>query len=216
MSKSISTFCIVFFFLAKISAQDKFSFPKSSDLGLNITNVLSSFIGNSNGDLDIESFPFMVKINRKNNAIRFGLGLNLVNSNELLTDVEQFILNNFQISGRVGFERKKYIGNKFGFFYGLDVISTFRNEESTFSNNVDITNIIENTLGFGGGPVYGFEYYLNKFMYLGAEGSFYGIYTSANRKEIFEFNPTINSERQTSGFNARLTAPTRLYIMVRF
>jgi hypothetical protein len=202
--------------MSKICAQDKFVFPNSTDLGLNITNVLSSFIGNTNGEVDIESFPFMVKVNRKKNAVRFGLGINLGNTNELLTDVEQFIFNNYQLNARVGFERKKYLGNKFGFFYGLDLVSTFKNQESTFSNNIDITNIIENTTGFGGGPIYGFEYYLNKFMYLGAEGSFYGIYTSSNRKETFEFNPSINSERQSSGFNARLTAPTRLYIMVRF
>lgn len=216
MSRSITTFCIALFLLLKIAAQDKFTYPESSDLGLNITNVLSSFIGNDNGNADIESFPFTVKINTKKNAVRFGLGLNLVNSNELLTDVEQFLLNNYQINARVGFERKKYLGNHFGFFYGLDILSTFQNEESTVSNNVDISNIVETTIGVGGGPVYGFEYFLNKHMYLGTEGSFYGIYSSANRKEIFEFNPAINSERKSSGFNARLTAPTRLYIMVRF
>ena len=216
MRKTSFYFILIFFISVNVSAQDKFTFPKSTDLGLNITNVISSFIGNSSSEVNLESFPFVVKINRKKTAIRFGMGIDLGNSNETLAEVEQFIINNYQLNGRVGIEKKKYLGHKFGFFYGLDFIGAIKNEESTVSNNIDVSSIVENTLGVGGGPVYGFEYYLNKYMYLGTEGSFYGIYKLTNRKESFEFTPEINTERKITGLDARITTPTRLYIMVRF
>jgi len=216
MRKTAFYFFLIFFVSVNVGAQDKFSFPKSTDLGLNITNVISSFIGNSNSEINLETFPFVVKVNRKKTAIRFGMGIDLGNANETLAEVEQFVINNYQINGRVGVEKKKYLGHKFGFFYGLDIVGAVRNEESTVSNTVDVTSIVENTVGVGGGPVYGFEYYFNKYMYFGTEGSFYGIYKLTNRKESFEFNPDINSERKITGFDAQITTPTRLYIMIRF
>lgn len=212
---SIFIICILLI-SSNLRSQDDFKFPSSSDIGLNITTVLTSFIGNSNNEASIESYPFVAKVNRKKSAIRFGMGVDLGNSNETLADVEQFIFNNYQVNGRVGYERKKYLGHRFGFFYGVDLVSSIKNEEFTVSNNIDVTSILENTFSIGSGPVYGFEYYLNKFMYLGTEGSFYGIYSFSNRKESFRFNPEINSERNTRNFSARMTTPTRLYIMVRF
>ena len=199
-----------------LSAQDKFTFPQTSDIGLNITNVLTSFIGNSNSNASVETFPFVAKVNRKKGALRIGVGFNLKNSDETLTDVEQVIFNNFQVRARVGYERKKYLGNRFGFFYGIDLVSSMNNEESIFSNDIDITNLSSNTIGVGGGPVYGFEYYINKYIYLGTEGNFYGIYNIKTEKETFKFSPENNATRQTSGFQANISVPIHLYIMVRF
>ena len=214
--RKLFTFIISTFIYLQTYSQDEFIFPRSSDIGLNITSVISSFIGNSGAEVDITSYPFVAKLNRGRNSARIGLGFTFNNTNESIRNVEQFIFNNYQLNSRVGWERKKYIGNKFGFFYGLDLVFMLRNEENTVSNTIDITTISTNTTGVGGGPVYGFEYYLNKFMYIGTEGNFYGLYKISSRKENFEFNPDINIERNSYGFDATLTAPVNLYIMVRF
>lgn len=215
MRKTILIFTIISLtFCAK--GQEDFVFPKSSDIGLNITNVLSAFLGNNGSEINVNSYPFIAKFNWGRNAIRVGVGFKFDNSDDRLILSEQFIFNNFQLNSRVGFERKKYLGNRFGFFYGLDFISVIRNEESVVSNNIDVTTLISDQLGFGGGPVYGFEYYLNNLMYLGAEGHFYGLYSLTRSSTEFEFNPDINTMRETRAFDARLTAPVSLYLMVRF
>lgn len=199
-----------------IFGQERFEFPNSVDLGLNITNLLSSFIGNSNSSSNLESFPIVVKLNRKKSALRFGLGLALDNSDADLVSVEQFVFNNYGLSSRIGFERKKYLGFNMGFYYGLDLVSEFYNREDAVSNDVDVTTISENGFGAGGGPVFGFEYYLGKKVYLGTEGTFYTIYNYTIRKESFEFNSASNTERISTKTKANITVPSRLYIMVRF
>lgn len=211
-----SVLLLLLCFQVPMKGQEKFTFPSSNDLGLNITGLLSSFLGNSSTDLNPESFPFVVKLNRKHSAVRFGIGVDLKQSDDLIFNVEQVVFNNFQINTRVGFERKKYIGNKFGFFYGLDLVGQFRNREDVVSNNVDITTISENGYSFGGGPIYGFEYYLNKNFYLGAEGSFYTIYSYLDRTEQFNLNPSINAQKKSAALDAQISAPSRLYIMIRF
>ena len=201
---------------AQTQGQDKFKFPNSSDLGINITSLLSSFVGNTNSDLNPENFPFIAKLNRGKTAVRFGLGLKLRQSDEILFAVEQVVFNNFQVNARVGFERKKYLGHKVGFFYGLDLISQVSNKEDVVSNSVDITTISENGYGIGTGPIFGFEYYFNKNLYFGAEGSFYTIYTYSKKTETFNQNPSINAEKTSSSLDSNISAPSRLYVMIRF
>ncbi len=209
-------FFVFLLFFLKVEAQDNFKFPSSNDLGLNITGLISSFIGNSGDELSPESFPFVIKLNRKKSAVRIGAGVIFSQSDDILFAVEQVVFNNFQLNSRVGFERKKYLGHKFGFFYGIDLVMQWSNKEDIVSNNIDITTISENGFGVGGGPVYGFEYYLNKNMYLGAEGSFYTIYKYAEREEVFDFNPSINAMKTSQSINSQIAVPSRLYIMVRF
>lgn len=207
----------VFFSLASWAQnRDEFEFPRSEDIGLNITNVLSSFVGNSNADFDLADFPFQVKVNRKNRAIRFGLGVKVKNTDETLFGVEQIVFNNFGVHSRLGIEWKKYLGHKVGFFAGVDLVSIYSNEEDIVSNNIDISVINTNTIGGGGGPVFGFEYYLNKNMYFSTEGNLYGIFKYSERKESFRNNPNINIDKVSYDFEATLTSPIQLYIMVRF
>ena len=214
-------FILIFLVLGSVNinpvlGQDRFEFPESVDLGLNITNLLSSFIGNTNTSSNLESFPIVVKVNRKKSALRFGLGLDLDNSDADLVGVEQFVFNNYGLRTRIGFERKKYLGFKVGFYYGLDLVGEFYNREDAVSNDVDVSTISENGFGAGGGPVFGFEYYMGKQVYLGTEGTFYAIYNYTTRKEAFEFNSASNTERISTKTKANITVPSRLYIMVRF
>ncbi|WP_235299612.1 hypothetical protein [Portibacter marinus] len=216
MHKTFLLFLFLLFLINSVKCQDDFTFPKSGDIGLNITNVLSSFIGNSSNQDNIASYPFVAKLNYGRNAVRFGVGFTFDNSNETFVNIEQFIFNNYQLNARVGWERKKYLGNRFGFYYGLDLVTMIKNEETTVSNSIDVTSIRTDTQGLGGGLVYGFEYYINKFMYLGTEGNIYGLYKISKRTESFQFNMDINSERKIIGFEAQITPPVNLYVMVRF
>ncbi len=196
--------------------QESMSFPKSNDIGLNMTSLLTSFLGNTNNDVSPESFPFVFKFNRKNHAYRIGFGVALANSDNNLKDVEQLIFNNYSINSRFGVEKKKYLGHKIAFFYGIDLIGQFGKEENTVSNEVDISKIFEKSFGFGLGPIFGFEYYLNQKLYFGVEGSFYTLYNYTNRTEEFQFNPAINAQKTLIRWNSQIAAPSKLYVMVRF
>lgn len=215
-SAILSSLCFLLLNVNSGNAQDRFEYPQSVDLGMNITSLISSFIGNINTIINPETFPVAIKISRKKTAWRFGLGFTLDNSDADLLGVEQFVFNNFTVNSRFGFERKKYLGHKIGIVYGIDFVGQILNREDIVSNDVDVSNISENGFSIGGGPVYGFEYYFNKKIYFGAEGSFYTLYTKSNRKQIFRFNSGINSERIIHGLRTDITPPARLYVMVRF
>ncbi|MGB1243385.1 MAG: cytochrome-c peroxidase, partial [Chitinophagales bacterium] len=57
---------------------EKVFFPteeRTTEVGLNVTSVVSSFVGSNNGSIDPIDFPLVVKLAKNNKAWRFGLGL---------------------------------------------------------------------------------------------------------------------------------------------
>lgn len=209
-------YLIAFCFPAVSWTQKEFTFPKSTDIGMNISDAISSFLGNTDKAIAAETFPLIVKKNFGANALRIGFGFQSLDNESNVVGTEQRFLDNYIISSRVGYERKRYIGNKFGFFYGLDLVYLHRSQSKLTSNQIDITRINKNLDKMGLGPVYGFEYYLSDKVYFGIEGTFYFLYTTAIDEESFINNPELNYRQVNNSFESSITSPSRLFALVRF
>jgi hypothetical protein len=187
-----------------------------TELGINISSVLSTFVGNSSDVFSPDDYPFMAKFHRKNIIFRLGFGA-LVNQlqEDSRVDMEAFQFSDVNIRTRYGLEKQLALNSSFDFYYGLDLLVQWDYDYDVTSTVFDVTTISVSTFSAGIGPVYGFTYQLGKRVKLGTEGSFYNVYSYGERKERFEFNTGANKERIIQGFNSNITVPVHLYVLVR-
>lgn len=187
----------------------------STDIGINITSILSTFVGNNNEVFAPDDYPLLLKLNRGKKSYRFGLGL-LVNYDDELSvfEEEDLLFSDVSIRSRFGMEKRISLNQKFDFYYGLDLLLNWDSKNDVVSNVFDITRISEQSYGIGGGPVIGFNYNIGKRVKFGTEGSFYNVYSYKERKERFDFNPEINKDKVIHSFSSKMTAPVHLFILI--
>lgn len=187
-----------------------------AELGINISSVLSTFVGNDNGVFDPDDYPFLAKFYQKRVVYRLGAGV-LINQQkeDSPVDKEAFNFSDVNIRTRFGVEKQISLQEKFDFYYGLDLLVHWDYDYDVTSTVFDITTIEENTFSAGIGPIYGFTYKLGKRVKLGTEGSFYNVYSYGLRKERFETNTDADKDRTIHSFTSNMTVPIHLYILIR-
>ena len=202
--------CLLFGLNAQSSSKEN-----STDIGINITSVLSSFVGNTNDVFSPNDYPLILKFNRGKMSHRLGFGLH-VNYDDELSEFEEedLLFSDVAFRGRYGLEKRIALNKKFDFYYGLDFLLNWDSKNDIVSNVFDITRIKEQAYGFGVGPVYGFNFNMGKRVKIGTEGSFYNVYTYKERAERFDFNPGNNKDKTIHSFSSDVTAPVHLYILI--
>jgi len=146
---------------------------KTFDLGINVTSILSAFLGNQN-TLEASDFPLSLRFGSSDFKFRFGIGL----ESSSKTIFDQVTLTTRQsefVSGalRFGFDKYKGLSDRFSFYWGLDgLVSLSRNTVETQFNNP--LAIEENAIGYGGGGVLGLRFNWSKRIYLSTEATIYG------------------------------------------
>ncbi|MFK7908448.1 MAG: hypothetical protein AB8B69_25175 [Chitinophagales bacterium] len=205
----------------QLSAQEeeKNFFPteeRSTEIGLNVTSVISSFVGSNDGGIDPGSFPLVVKFAKNNKAWRLGLGLDFKSQEENNINFFQNKTSITEVFTKVGREWRHKVGKRVLAYYGVDLLFNYENETSNVFISTDFVSLNLTNLGFGGGPVYGLQLALNERVLVSFEGSFYGVVTNSNVKEEFDQNPIFNKDETTWLTDIEMNMPQWLYLVVRF
>lgn len=211
-----SCLCLFICFSINIQAQKLKEKDLYTELGINISSVLSTFVGNDNGVFSPDDYPFLAKFHRQNLTYRLGTGI-LINQQKEDSPAESdaFIFSDVNIRTRLGIEKQIKLNERFDFYYGVDILMHWDYDYDVTSNVFDITTIEVNTFSGGLGPIYGFTYQLGKRVNLGTEGSFYNVYSYGTRKERFDLNTGANKDRVIQSFASSISVPVHLYILVK-
>jgi len=132
---------------------------KYSVVGMNMTYLITMLVpfGNSTGEGGPYSYAY--KRYGKKSAFRFNLGLNA----GVFTETNE--TDHWGIALSLGYERKRLLYKNFGFYSGLDLGIIAGDWRLPLSSSGDS----EDNVSFGGGPVLGFTYDINKHIYLSME-----------------------------------------------
>ncbi len=150
--------------------------------------------------------------------LRLGLGGTFVattdtggiNSN---TDMER---RDWSFDARLGIERPVRFGRRWTVYFGADVLGGY-SHSACYRLNPQYTNGDEVGEGnrWGGGPVLGFQFQLNRYLSLATEATAYLLWTrqSSTLTDYYD-QPTIKSYSETG--RLYLNPPARLYLFWHF
>lgn len=204
------------FFLYLFTNHSLFSQEEKSsfDIGINVTTVFSSFVGNSEF-LEPADFPILLRKHKGQSAIRIGIGAK-VNSNEFFDNVT-FVFRESKFQEyffKLGIEKKVYDDGKWDFYYGLDFNTRYNLDEVQANDfNGTFNKISARIIGFGGGPFFGVRYQLLKRLSLSTEATLSGLY---NLRKSTNFSGFQESVINTSFWEVNLQPPLFLYLNLNF
>jgi hypothetical protein len=209
---------LIFSALSSFAQSDSTYFPKKHKLefGINVTSVLSNFVGNNADEVtNAGDFPLSAKILMNHSAIRFGAGLQWTGTKKQVVDQFTLLSANNNVFFRTGYEYRTYIGKRWMMLFGVDGIANYFDKTSNTVSG-EIITLSRKGFGVGAGPVYGLQFALSKRIHLGCEGSLYWLYTMETEKNSFSLNPLDNTTAINQSFAGNLTSPKWLYAIVRF
>lgn len=184
------------------------------ELGLNVTNLLTDLLGNNNRT-DAGNYLVSYKRLSGNKALRIGLTLSFSFKNESAFSFQTDLLNqNIQL--RVGRETRQNISPKFQYYYGLDGIVGYKQEQSNATTSS--LNVLQTDLVFvvGGGPVLGFQYAIFDRLLIGTEGSLYAAFNESSVKFKNNGSSAVFPSKSSTGMNLQTNLPKFLFLIVKF
>ena len=176
-----------------------------------------SFPSNSDQSLLIEFGPYMMAYRHYGKSVNFRAGAGiLIHDNpesdpRLLTETKRIHLDL-----RVGFEKMYALSEKWKVYYGLDAVLSHK--EVYVQNVFDKQQVVENKTAFGGGPVFGIQYFFWKNLSLSTESAFYFLhFQSEDYTVVFlDNNFPIFNKSERSGLQGVFNVPLSLFLNYRF
>lgn len=190
------------------------------ELGLNVTSVLSNFVGNKGDEsLSPGSYPLYAKyLLSPQTALRLGLGGKWDLRQKSVQTPSPVFLETYDkaLNTKLGFEFRTQLHKRVVVQYGADVLGQIANSSVNTATNIDVVNKRLNTLSVGGGPMLGLQFALNRRMHIGTETALYGLFESETQKLTFQNDPSL--DEQSSNQNGRIVfnLPKWLYFIIRF
>ncbi len=219
MKKNALLLCLLFA-VNLLYAQEKVFFPteeRTTEIGLNATSVISSFVDSNNGSINPGDYPLVVKIAKNNKAWRFGLGLDFKSQrDDNSITFGATTTSESSVFMKIGREWRHLVAKRVVAYYGIDVLGNWISEHNEVFTSTDLASLNLNNIGFGGGPVYGLQIALSERMLVSFEGSLYGVVTRSHIKETFEQNPIFNKNETVWLSDVKMNMPQWLYLIVRF
>lgn len=199
----------------EVNGQKSSDKNRTSEIGLNITNTLAGFFNAGGTNLPIDPFLLSYKKTNKSGAIRFGMNFRVTSKKEFLNNGERDLKEN-DFFFRGGYEWRNVIDKRFTFYYGLDAVAEYENEQLDFTSfGFEDLSSFENVYGIGGGPVLGVLFRLNDRIAFSTEGSIYGVVLyNDSRQEIGNGLPP--TENSSTGFRLLPSVPSSLYAIFSF
>jgi hypothetical protein len=205
--------CLATIIFAQTKVVEKRNF--SNELGLNVTNLLTDLLGNNNLSSP-GAYLLTYKRLRDNKALRVGATVNFSFKNQSDFGFTSDLINqNFQL--RVGRETRQNISPKFQYYYGVDAIAGFQQEQSNVRANSGQVIQTDKIILVGAGPVLGFQFALYDRLLIGTEGS---LYVSYNKNAVDFKTSGISGaafpSKNTTGLNIQTNLPKFLFLIVKF
>lgn len=198
----------------KLSAQDTLLYWPKLELGMNITQTLAGFFNSGGQNLPTDPYLFSLKIPGARSTFRTSGNIRFRNREEASNSGQRLIYEK-DIQLRAGFEWRRTLTKKFSFYYGLDAVMRYQQEDVDFNTNGGTIELGKNSTGFGGGPLMGLLFHLSPKIMLSTESSLYGVATSGKEKDqIDPGSPPI--EQKIRQFEMLPSIPNSLYVFFRF
>lgn len=186
---------------------------KKLEIGINITSVLKSFVGND-ATISSEDFPLLFRLHGNKMAGRLGLGFAVQNTeffDQITFNTRQSELTSYFV--KLGLERKVFQDRRLSFYWGLDLIGIYEVDKVT-SPSFDNLQLVKEITTYGISPFLGFSFKLNERIRLHTESSTNLFYETSLIKEIQFDNEEIISEE--NALFGEIQVPIFLYLNVRF
>ena len=212
--------CLIFLFLCcamTLGAQEEAleKTPTQTELGINVTNTLAGFFNSGGSDFPTDPYLFSLKFAKTNRAFRIGLNFSYTDRSEFLPTGNRDGFETFA-AARVGYEWRRHIDRRFTLYYGFDGVAQLDSEILKFESfGFDNITSTEQTIGFGGGPVMGIQFWISKKVALSTETSIYGIVQRHKKTQEVgnNFEPIID---QSIDFVIEPMIPNSLYFIFVF
>lgn len=189
--------------------------PRSGriEVGLNITNVLTSFLGTSSGTVGVDPYLFSLRVGQPRRHWRFGADFRVRRRTEGDDIFDRLVLREYSFAARAGYEWVRPLSSRFFLYFGIDLVtdgSYERVESFTFTIPAVVA---EHRTGIGAGPVLGARFQLHPRIALTTESSLYGMYRFGSK--LVTAQP---DQRDTpiSEFSLEPVLPTSLFINFLF
>ena len=198
----------------KLSAQDTLLYWPKLELGMNITQTLAGFFNSGGQGLPTDPYLFSLKIPSARSTFRAGFNARFRNREEA-TNTGQRLIYERDFNLRAGLEWRRTLTKKFSFYYGIDAIMRYQQEDVDFTTNGGTIELGSNSTGFGGGPLMGILFHLSSKIMLSTESSLYGMASSGKEKD--QTDPgTPPTEQKIRQFEVLPSIPNSLYVFFRF
>ena len=188
------------------------------EIGLNLTNVLSSFLAVNNNALTEDPYSLSYKYVLGKSAIRSAISITFRNSleDDIIINGQRAIAEN-QFGLKLGYERRIAISEKFTCFLGMDILGEYFKEESKFVPNFgEQVSDVQHVVSVGGGPVLGIMFHLNPRISFGTESTLYFIYGQEDSETKFLPSGEIFSKDKSKFFAFDHMLPQSLFFIYQF
>jgi hypothetical protein len=186
------------------------------EIGLNFTRFLDEAIdfGGENTLLSPYLFTYQ-RLSERGNGFRLGAGLNLSRSKGDLTgnffdDDAKFF--QFGLDLRLGNQHVRPISRRWNYYYGFDGLLGF----STLNISTNDSEITNQTLYGGLGPVMGAQFMLTGRLGLFTEASFYLVQSFVSEKSKFDSTLEEDQNEEANATRLGFQVPTNLYLFFKF
>lgn len=197
------------------------SAAQRKELSFNTTNVISNIFSLSDqADLtDPHSVAFRFLKDGaegdKTKIIRLKAGLQVLNSLSSNSGIgfQSRTLSDWLVNCRLGFERQKFLSEKFEVYYGWEIGGSYRFSESEVV--IDFVPLVNtnNSYGLGTGPYIGFQFHFNERISIYTESNLYFEYVQSEQ-EFDNFGAVETSSDKAVKLNHFL--PNSLYFAISF
>ena len=192
------------------------------ELGVNVSGFIKTFITPANStplSASANTYLLTYKTIFKNGAaIRFGLGGNLSDKDQTEDNFTGTLnTKNNQVNTRLGFEWQFKLARRWNSYVGADLVysSGLASSETAIDNqNKAVTS--SKLTAFGGGPVVGLQFRINKRVSLLAEAALYFQGSKLVDKSIIPNFPNSNSTEVTKEKALNFIGPQSIFLIVNF
>ncbi|MCW3071931.1 MAG: hypothetical protein JWO44_1821 [Bacteroidetes bacterium] len=151
----------------------------------------------------------------KSNALRIGLGGNVVNDDQSLTDSTGATHGNYSAGIRVGYEHYCYLAKKWMWYFGADLTAGYSANNTTNYNPLATYKSSQNTSSYGLSPLLGITFNINPRLSIATEASLNVAYVQIKAKESSAPNPVYERHTTTNRIVAQFSEPEFISIRLK-
>lgn len=187
----------------------------TSEVGLNATYLARNFFGATDDVTSISDYLLYFKTINGRNAYRFGLGGSV---NQRVEDIpgDQSEVFGSIVNARMGYERRNKMGEKWLYYYGVDLVVHYDRLETRNINDIDDFTMADTYIEFGAGPILGIQFMINEHIGISTESGIFTFFSSFATTEDSIVFPEINKDLRLQQFRIAAIPPINVYLSVKF
>lgn len=224
MKKSILTMTMVVFAafaFGQITKPDSTKNEFKNIIEIDATGLLHQFFFSSGtGGGYYVVTPYMISYKRifnNNNAIRFGVGGTTYSDNSTQNDTIESSQKRNSFNVGIGIEHYSYLTKRWNFFFGVDAIANYSENETVQGNSSTSTSTFTQVnYGYGVSPLVGIQFKINSRISISTETRYDIIYTQGNSKRNYTPDSSFDSKTKSNGIQTTFNAPVNINFRIHF